>query len=193
MCPLVPSSLAFRAANRQHFEDLSKASRLGLQWLNLESLTRPGSSRHDGLSEAPQGYERVIRWHRWSLKSGEYGGVCVEHRMRAGRPDYWVVSSAEKRVWFYDLNLARAWAATLIGESIVTPRNGSFLEAEHAFLPLPLARVVAVLGGALPGPTAACYLYAAASQRLRHYVLDALARAFDVSRLAISTTERVSR
>jgi hypothetical protein len=85
--------------------------------------------------------------------------VLVEHHMRRDRPDFWTASLDGRGIWSYDLNIARGWAAALLGEPLVSAQGEHFLDAHHAFLPLPLARVVSALGGGLSGPIDGKYRY----------------------------------
>jgi hypothetical protein len=190
--PLVPRTLSLRAPDRRAIEDLASTCHLGLQWLDVAGFGVLRSSRHDGRSAPPGHYGRSTRWPRWSLKPAEYPDVSFEHYMRRDRPDYWVVSRGGRRVWFYDLNLARAWAAALLGEPVVNAAGDAFLEAHHAFLPLPIARALSVLGSGLPGPVDATYRYAVGRPLLREFALDIVSRTFDPSHLAVPATEQAS-
>lgn len=190
--PFVPRTISLRAADRRAVEDLASACQFGLRWLDLNRLGLLGSSRHDGMSAPPAHYERSIRWSRWSLKSDEHPDVTVEHHMRRDRPDYWVASRNGQRVWFYDCNLVRVWAAALLGEPVVTAVGNEFLEVHHAFLPLQVARALSVLGSGLSGPVDATYRYAVGNPRLLKLALDIVSRIFDPSRLATSATEQAT-
>jgi hypothetical protein len=135
----------------------------------------------------------VNLWPRWSLIDGEHSGVTVEHCMRSDRPDFWLVSQDDKRVWSYDLNFARAWAATFLAARLVSVIDDSFIEAAHAYLPLPLARAVGVLGSGLPGAAPnGTYRYPIGVPGLRKLVLEILSRTFDPSRLVASTAQQAS-
>lgn len=188
--PLVPATITLRALNTAAIEEIGRVCRIGLYWLNLDVLTRGDINRHDGTSAPPEHYERASRWLLWSLKAGEYPDVCVEHRMRPDRPDYWLVLSGGRRGWFYDLNVTRMWAAALLGEPLVNVADDASLEANHAFLPLPVARTVSILGSALSGPTGTGYRYSPGTTQLRQLVLDMLTRTFNPSRLPVSTDEQ---
>jgi hypothetical protein len=190
---LVPRTISMRARDPQAFEELATACRMGLCWLDLCHLTQGVSSRHDGTSAPPEHYERTTRWPKWSLKDGQHQAVSVEHRMRRDRPDYWLASRDGRRIWSYDLNIARAWAASLLGEPVVTAVDEAFLEANHAFAPLPIARAASVLGSGLSGPTdAGRYRYPVGTPQLRELLLDVISRTFDPSRLSISIAEQAT-
>ncbi len=188
--PLVPSTITLRAPDASAMKEIGRACQIGLYWLDLDALARRDTTRHDGTSAPPEHYERTSRWLRWSLKDGEYPDVFVEHRMRPDRPDYWLVSRGGRRLWFYDLNVTRMWAAALLDESLVNVADDMSLEANHAFLPLPVARTVSILGSALSGPTGTGYRYSPGTTQLRQLVLDILTRTFNPSRLSVSTDEQ---
>ena len=143
------------------------------------------------MSAFPEHYEHVSNWWKWSLKGGEYPKVLVEHHMRRDRPDFWLAYRDDKQIWSYDLNVARAWAATLVGEPPIIEANDEFLQANHAFVPLPLARAVSVLGCGLPGPKDICtYHYPVGISKLRRFVLDAISQRFNLSRLTASINQQ---
>lgn len=186
VCELVPKSLAFRIPSRAHLDELGSKCRIEVCWIDQESGT---STRHDGTSDRPSNYEWSRRWPRWSLVSGEHPGVDVEHHMRRDRPDYWTVSGEGGGIWSYELNIARTWAAALLGAPALKTVGETDLEAHHAYVPLPLARTIAVIGAGLPGPTPeGSYRYPVGSQLLRERVLDTMTRTFDPLRLAESVT-----
>lgn len=180
----VPESILLWSPQPQGLHEVASACQLSLRWLDARLLMEPTTSRYDGRSPPPGNYERATRWLRWSLQPGEHGDVTVEHHVRRDRPDYWVASQAGQRVWFYDLNLTRAWAAALIGQDIITVASDGMLEAHHAFLPLPLARAVAILGTGLPGPVSGAYRYPVGSSTLVDCVLNVLRQTFDCARLS---------
>ncbi len=187
--PLVPRSITLRAPTVQTLEDFATRTGLPLRWLDLEAFetTQP---RHNGVSPPPGHYERSTRWHHWSLAPGDHPSVSVEHHWRRDRPDFWTASIDGRAIWSYDLNIARGWAAALIGEPLVTARGEAFLDTRHAFLPLPLARVVSALGGGFPGPIDDKYRYVTGTPQLREFVLDLVSRVFDPSRLGTQVAEQ---
>lgn len=189
--PLVPRSLVFRAPSQHLLESFAATSHLPLRWLDLAGLlaSRP---RHDGLSDPPQHYERMTRWHRWSLAAGDHPSVLVERYMRRDRPHFWTASADGRHIWSYDLNVTRGWAATLLGEPLVSATNEAYLDVRHAYLPLPLARVLSILGGGFAGPIDSNYRYVTGNPQLRNFVLDVLSRVFDPSRLVARATEQAT-
>ena len=127
-----------------------------------------------------------MRWSRWSLCGTEVPGVSFTHWMRNDRPTYWSLKVGSNRTWSYDLNQARLWAASLLGVSPLEATSEG-ISAKHAFLPLPLARSIAVLGSGLAGASdAGAYRYPVASEDLRRLVLSVVARTFDSTRLAVA-------
>jgi hypothetical protein len=186
---LVPRGLGFRARTRESLESYATSKHLPLCWLDLSVLeTTP--PRHDGLSSPPTHYERITRWHHWSLAGVDSLGLLFQHHMRRDRPDFWTTSFEGRGIWSYDLNIARSWASAQLGEPLVTSRGEFFLEARHGFLPLPLARAVATLSGGLSGPIGGTHTYVTGTPRLREFVLKLLSRVFDPSRLAAQVAEQ---
>jgi hypothetical protein len=183
VCDVVPRSLAFRLPSAQHLNDLALACQLPVSWLDMGSKSFQMMIRHDCTSEPPSHYESVRPWPHWSLASDEYPGIEVEHRMRRDRPDFWVVSRGDQRIWTYDLNVARAWAAALLGAPALRTVGGAFLEAYHAYVPLPLARALSVIGAGLSGPMDGNYCYPIGFPRLREQVSDIVTQTFNPSRL----------
>jgi hypothetical protein len=186
--PLVPRSLGFRAPTRESLEGFATSNCLRLSWLDLSVIDAP-QLRCDGFSSHPSHYQRPTRWHYWSLSGVESPRVSVEHHVRLDRPDFWTTSFEGRGVWSYNLNIARAWAAAQLGEPLVITQRESFLSAQHGFLPLPLARLVSVLGGGLSGPIDGSYLYCTGTPQLREFVLDAVSQMFDASLLPTRGTD----
>lgn len=182
----VPETLTFRFDNGDQLRAFSESFRIAIAWLEASLDSAASICRHDGLSDYPSNYENVWRWPNWSRLNGSFPDVVVQHHIRRDRPDFWVAESNQSRVWSYDLNVIRSWAAAMIGEPAVRAAGTLGIEANHAHLPLPLARALTALGGALPGPTDAplgSYRYVLASQDLRDQALQVVARIFDSTRL----------
>ena len=179
--PLVPQSVTLRAQDRAQLEELARQCKLPLQWLDLSLLKATSRVRHHGYTPPPGHYDGSVRRTHWSLQppeAAETAAVKVERHWRQDRPTYWSIRHGEQLRWSYDRNQMRCWAATLLGEAVVRADDASGLYAHHAFLPLPLGRVISVLGGGLAGPTDAGYLYPLGNLRLRALVVTTLARAF---------------
>jgi hypothetical protein len=180
----VPQSLSLRFESVSHIEELGVACGIGVSWIDLEALESTIEAASGFASQPPANYDWSYHWPRWSLLSTEYPAVEVEHRVRRDRPDVWVVSREHQRMWSYDANVARTWAAAFMDAPAVTVVGATLLAANHAYLPLPLARAIATLGSGLPGPSAVGdYQYPVGSLPLRERVLGILGRTFDPSRL----------
>lgn len=186
---LVPRSVTLRAATREVLERFATSKRLSVQWVDLDVLVT-SQPRHDGLSPPPTHYKHTTQWRHWSLMAGEYPRVLVEHHMRRDRPDFWTVSADGRVIWSYNLNIARCWAAALLDAPLFSAQGELFLDAQHAFLPLSLARVISALGGGLSGPVDGKYRYVTGTSQLRDLVLDLISRVFDPSRLVARVAEQ---
>lgn len=179
-----PESVTFRASSVSLLEELGRRCGIGVAWLDLEAVEHPRAARHDGRTQQPQHYERSAQWARWSLCGHEVPGVTFTHWVRNDRPSHWSLVVGAYRTWSYDLNQARLWAAALLGEGALEVGDRC-ITAKHAFLPLPLARSVAVLGSGLAGANeGGAYRYPVQCEALRTLVLSVVARTFDPSRLA---------
>jgi hypothetical protein len=180
-----PSTLTFRTSGIEKFESLCRSMGTTLIWLDIDLSNYAAQVRHDGLTPAPLNYDYCRQWTNWSLQDvTDRTAIVFEHWLRSGRPDYWKVSRGELSIWSYDLNTARLWAAALIGEPLSVADGAGDLAASHGFVPLPLARMLAVLGAGLSGPDELWrYRYPASSLRLSGMVLNVLQRTFDPRRL----------
>jgi hypothetical protein len=189
---LVPVTLSLRLENAQALVELGRTCGLSVCWLDFEAVSQATLTYHDPTSPPPSHYDAVA-WPRWSLTADAPAGLVVEHRVRRDRPDFWLVARGDLRVWTYDLNVARSWGASMLAAPIVSPADETYIEAAHAYLPLPLARVVALVGAGRAGPTASGnYRYPLGSVRLCEQVLDIVARTFDPTRLTAVPSQRAT-
>jgi hypothetical protein len=182
----VPSTLTLRAPSAEALREVGRAAGTDLRWLTFESLR--AAAEPQGLQQAPPvGYDQSETWSQWSLERNTISpGLSVTKWSRPDRPSYWRVKSSTFDVWSYHPNHARLWACSANGESPLESIGDCELRVRHAFLPLPLARVVAALGAALPGPGGSdgVYRYLFVSHKLRSRVLDALRSAFEAGQRA---------
>ena len=126
-----PQTVTLRAPDASLLEEVGRRCGVGVAWLDLDAVENPRAARHDGRTLQPQHYERASRWTNWSLCGREVSGVTFTHWVRNDRPRYWSLVVGSQRTWSYDLNQARLWAATLLGERAVEAGEGSII-AKHA-------------------------------------------------------------
>lgn len=180
-----PAMVTMRCSGQEQLEAISKSAGIPLRWLELEAGRYAERLRHDGLGPAPQNYDERTPWTRWSLGAGlDASGISFTHCVRAGCPDYWHVQAGDRSVWSFDLNTARLWGLAVLGQKPFAEMDGGQLIAEQAFLPLPLARYLAIVNGTAPGiGENGRYSYPCASTALNKNILSVLERVFDPQRL----------
>lgn len=177
---LVPGTIALRAFGRSQLEALATSAGIDVVWLDLERLDPIGAI--SAASDAPEHYESSTRWQRWSLDGVQQDQLDFRHWVRKDRPDFWSVTSDAGNAWSYSLNTARLWASSFAGLVPVKETNAGMLEACHAFMPLPLARAVSVMGAGLAGPsTDGRYRYPISSPALREFAVRAMSTTFNIS------------
>jgi hypothetical protein len=185
--PFVPKTVVLRASRMDQLEQLARAVGIGVSTIDLATDRFRGACTHDPFSPAPVAYHWSNRWQTWSLTEPETPpGPEVIHWLRDDRPGYWRVSHDDKTIWSYDLNTARWWAARLAGRNALKTVSSHQLEAHHAYLPLPIARVVSVFARTNHGPEPAQswrYRYPLVTTRLRDEIFAALQAAFDLQHL----------
>lgn len=184
-----PTLMTLRTARLELLDDLARAVRMPLLWLDLDLERYAGQCRHDGRTPPPQNYDDARVWKRWSLSAPkDSGGLSFVHRSRLGQPDYWEVGFKDRSVWSYDLNTARSWAASMTGEHPLVASDDAGLLAMHAYLPLPLARFATAVEGAVIGSYEnGQYQYRVSSRELRDRLIGVVRTVFDVRRLPSHT------
>lgn len=128
----------------------------------------------------PTNYDLRKRIADWSLLPAHASGrdVRLTYWSRDDRPAFWSVSSQAGALgWSYQKNAARWIACSADGIAPIAAKGIHEISAVHAFLPLPIARRVAMLGPALPGsPDAAKgtagYSYAFFTGQFRDEILS---------------------
>jgi len=178
----VPQTVMLRAPDTEVLQAIGRAAGIEVKWLE-QGFLRPATLPRGFRQPPPVGYEQEGSWSSWSLeRNGGRPGPIVVKWSRPDRPSYWRVTSGAFDVWTYHPNHARLWACAAAGEAPFESIGDRELRVRHAYLPLPLARLVSTLGAALPGPDAALggvYRYVFVSDRLRALVLDALQSGFE--------------
>jgi hypothetical protein len=188
----VPSMLTLRARDADAIREVGRATGMDIRWLTLDRLNSAAAPR--ALRQPPPiSYDHSGTWSNWSLQRDTVtAGVEVTKWTRPDRPTYWRVTSNDLDVWSYHPNHARLWACAAIGESPFDVSVDCELRVRHAFLPLPLARVAAALGAALPGPDSGergIYRYLFVSNKLRNLALEKLRCGFQARHKALPPSE----
>lgn len=186
--PLVAPTLTIRARSISILEEISRATPAPVVFIDHELSRLQGLCTHNVSSSAPVAYQWKTPWTHWSLATHETpAGVTVDHWKRDDRPGYWLVTTHQAQVWSYDLNVARLWATRMTGSEPLISAGDRVLEAHHAYLPLPIARLVSAFAPIVQGPEPAHqwrYRYHFNTSELRAAVQQTLSSAFDVRRLA---------
>lgn len=185
--PFVPKTVALRVDRMEQLEQVARAIGIQVSTVDLAVDGFRSACTHDPTSPAPVAYHWSKRWPTWSLSEPETPpGPEVVHWLRDDRPGYWRVSHGDRTVWSYDLNVARWWATRLAGRDPIRTIGAHQLEAHHAYLPLPIARVMSVFAKTNHGPEPLQswrYRYPLVTTQLRDEVLAALLAAFDLQHL----------
>ncbi|WP_223620593.1 hypothetical protein [Lysobacter sp. ESA13C] len=186
----VPSTVALRLHSVEDLEALGNTLGFAVRWLDLEGVFGQKIHQHSVASLPPEHYEANTRWPRWSLTRGEVADIEFRHFVRKDKdkPDFWVASSNGATAWSYSLNVARSWAAVMTGDSVLRDSAGHSFEANHAFMPLRLARAIGVMGMGRSGPcSGGSYRYPIGSPLLHQFVAETLFNAFDLSTVSTAT------
>ncbi|MGY3578935.1 hypothetical protein [Bradyrhizobium sp. USDA 4504] len=180
-----PAIMTVRCSRQEQLEAISKRAGVPLRWLEFEFVRYAEQNRHDGLGPAPQNYDERTPWTRWSLGAGlDTSEISFTHCVRAGCPDYWHLEAGDRSVWSFDLNTARLWGLAMLRQNPFATVDGGQLIAAQAFLPLPMARCLAILSGTAPGVGEdGRYRYPCASTALSRSILSVLETIFDPHRL----------
>ncbi len=187
----VPDSLSIRLGSKDLLFEIGRACNLPVEFLDLRGVN--AAPRHNGTANHPTGYELLRSYIGRSLNGESLAPALMQRYVRKDRPDYWVVSSETNSVWSYELNIARLWASVFCQRAPLIGQGDSIIEAVHAYLPLPLARLASVLGKGLAGPSrSGAYQYPVGSRSLQQFILHRLSDSFDMSRLNEITRNQAS-
>jgi hypothetical protein len=174
----VPSTIALRAENFEQLGELLRRTGIEARWVDLDWRSPALDEPLDCHGQPPQA-EMCRSIEPWSLDpSRQPEEIGLQRCWRRGRPDHWVATGTESVAWSYFSNVAR-WKACVMAGVVPVEKQGAFeLRAINAYLPLPLARKVSLLGPALPGPNPDSprfdYRYAFSSSSCRDEIFDFL-------------------
>jgi len=179
-----PAVITMRCDRQDQLEELSVRTGIPLRWLDVAIERYAEQRRHDCRGPPPQNYDERKSWSRWSLGAEVAAkGISFTQCTRSGRPDYWHVVVGDRSAWSYDLNTARLWGLAFLGQKAFAVTEDGGLAAEHAFLPLPLARFLTVVEGTAPGIDAGgSYRYRCGLGELRERILNVVESVFEPTR-----------
>jgi len=105
------------------------------------------------LEPMPLGYGMFSESPHWSLlEEHRPDTIRVRRWFREDRPDVWTVERDGTSVWTYDRNCGALWACLLACRAALRTEGSNLAVAEHAYLPLALARSLISTGVADAGP-----------------------------------------
>lgn len=176
--PFTPPMPCVRSMNADDLQLLAAECGLSLRWLNPDTrglLVR--QTIETGISE-PGGYEHQRDLVPWRVDGEAQPEALLTTCYRPDAPTFWRIRVGNQHRWSYALNPARLAACAMLRMPPCTRRGSHELAATRAYLPLPLARLVAILGPALPGavtaPPNSPHLYSFNTERFRMIVEESL-------------------
>jgi len=99
-------------------------------------------------AEIVSGYVTRRAWPTFSPPAG----VSLIAHHRADAPMFWSASFEGRSVWSYSPEAVSFWARRALGLEVARLGEGGDVEPEQSFLPLSIARWLAVVSGKNPGP-----------------------------------------
>ena len=181
--PFTPAMSCVRSTMAGDLQLLAAECGLPLRWLAPDiSALLDLDAIETGLPE-PGGYEHQHNLSPWRVDSAPQPEASITTCYRPDAPMFWRARVGQQQRWSYALNPARLAACAMARLPPCTPRGSHELIAARAYLPLPLARMVAILGPALPGGMTTTpespHLYGFNTERFRKIVEELLARVQD--------------
>lgn len=148
-----PGTLVLASGDFDALARVAAAGGAQVAWAALDvAKSMPGALEAD--APLPTGYEMRKRITDWSLSPSRASShdIRLTYWSRDDRPAYWSVSNPSGGVgWSFQKNAARWIACSAAGMAPVAAKGLHEIAAVHAYLPLPMARRVAMLSPALPG------------------------------------------
>lgn len=178
--PFTPAMTCVRSTMAGDLQLLAAECGLPLRWLNPDISALLGHDAIEtGLPE-PGGYEHQRDLTPWRVDGAAQPEVLLTTCYRPDAPMFWRARAGDQQRWSYALNPARLAACAMLRLPPCAQRGSHELAATRAYLPLPLARMVAILGPALPGGMTTTpdspHLYSFNTERFRRIVEESLAR-----------------
>jgi hypothetical protein len=171
--PFTPAVPCVRSTKAEDLQSLAAECCLPLRWVGPDIWRLLGRPIIEIGSE-PGGYGHQRDLSAWRVDGVAQPEALLTAFYRPDAPKFWRVRVGDQQRWSYALNPVRLAACAMLRLPPCTPRGSHELAATRAYLPLPLARFVAILGPALPGalaaPAGSPHLYSFNTERFRMLV-----------------------
>lgn len=173
--PFVPYTLLVRLKSVDHIREIARRAGLALEFPGVDWEQFGRVRVHDAGPEPLSGYVAGEPLKRWAVDGSARDEVTMWEYSRCDRPDVWVVERDACRIWSFGQNLARIAGARLLGQPGLEATGDREAVATLSYFPLPIARAIAMLGLALPGPTPTWqYIYSFANPSFRDRAFELL-------------------
>jgi hypothetical protein len=151
LCKLVPPSLLFSSADLELLKHLAEQETIQWTWAETAGLNRGKNMIEEGKAP-PSNYEKRRITSTWSLSGKPVGSTNLVLWGNERLPFYWATNSGSDAFWSFEKNPVRLHACKMASVSPFVKSGDHEIFAEHAYLPLPLARYSAIVSPLLPGP-----------------------------------------
>jgi hypothetical protein len=145
--PFVPARLMVRSEDPALVEKFAAAAGLEIRFLSAD----PSASiprRDVEHREIRRGYQS----RRASPTFAPRSGIEMTMHRRPDAPSFWSSEVDGRTIWSYSPEATSFWVRRVNGDEVARLGSGSMLEPVESFLPLSLARWLAVVSGTNPGP-----------------------------------------
>ena len=168
--PYLPKRLMVRSATAAKIDEFAAAASLEVaflsQWPNTQIRRRDVESR-----EIRAGYQSRKAYPTFSPPEG----ATLSMHQRSGAPPFWSAVIGGHTIWSYSPEAVSFWIRMALGDEFARLGSGSELEVISSFLPLSVARWLALVSGTNPGPRPkSSYVNPAPSRTLAEKVLREL-------------------
>jgi hypothetical protein len=168
--PYLPARLMVRCDDGVMIDEFAESASLQIEFLNSEPAS-PVQRRDVESREIRVGFKTRRAFPTFSPPDG----VTLTMHQRPDAPPFWSASVGGRNIWSYSPEAASFWIRRASGCDVARLGSGAELQPVGAFLPLSLARWLAMVSGTNPGPTPRdSYVNLAPSRHLAERVLGVL-------------------
>jgi hypothetical protein len=169
--PYLPARLMVRSDDPSTIDEFAAAAELQVRYLSSEPAS-PVRRRDVESREIRAGFATRRAFPTFPPPDG----VALTMHYRADAPPYWSALIDDRTIWSYSPEAVSFWIRRALGKDVARLVSGAELEPVATFLPLSLARWLAVVSGTNPGPRQQnTYVNLAPSRHLAERVLGVLA------------------